>query len=367
MRLSVCMIVKNEEGVLDRCLSAASQIADELIIVDTGSEDGTKEIAGRYTSLIYDYPWHDSFCDARNYSFEKAGGDYLMWLDADDVIDDENIDRILRLKEAAFEDADVVFTIHRNYSETGLTSYWFRDRFFRKSLHPIWTSDVHEAIQIDKSWRVIEREDITILHKKEYFPDDGRNLRIFDRILRENKEFGDHDKVNLCGELVCDERYEEACGLYREIRQELSGTDLINALHYVEPAFLALERYEELYALIGEAEQRIPPIAKDRFTKGVCRRYLGDLAGAAELFIEAAGIPDDPRTQGIIETGYNDYYPFIRLAFIAYHMGNTEEALRNLAAAGEKYPNAPEWRLVREKMLMETPPADPCRKSRIAH
>ena len=367
MRLSVCMIVKNEEGVLERCLSAASRFADELIIVDTGSEDGTKEIAGRYTSLIYDYPWHDSFCDARNVSFEKASGDYLMWLDADDVIDDENIDRILRLKEAAFEDADVVFTIHRNYSETGLTSYWFRDRFFRKSLHPIWTSDVHEAIQIDASWKVIEREDITILHKKEYTHDDGRNMRIYDRIIRENEELDAHEKGSLCGELAFDGRYEEACALYREIQQDLSGTDLINALHSVEPAFLELERYEELYALIEEAEQRIPPIAKDRFIKGVCRRYLGDLAGAAELFREAADIPDDPLTQGIIETGYNDYYPFIRLAFIAYQMGNTEEALRNLAAAGENYPNAPEWRIVREKMLMETPPADSCRKSRISH
>ena len=367
MRLSVCMIVKNAEDVLDRCLSAASRFADELIIVDTGSEDGTKKIASRYTSLLYDYTWHDSFCDARNDSFERANGDYLMWLDADDVIDDENVERILRLKEAAFEDADVVFTIHRNYSETGLTSYWFRDRIFRKSLHPIWTSDVHEAIPIEKSWKVIKREDITILHKKEYILDAGRNMRIFDRILRENRELDAHEKVTLCGELVHDERYEEACGLYREIQRDLSGTDLINALHSAEPAFLALERYEELYALIKEAEQRSPPIAKDRFVKGVCRRYLGDLAGAAELFREAMDIPDDPLTQGIIETGYNDYYPFIRLAFIAYKMGNTEEALRNLAVAGEKYPNAPEWRLVRAKMLMETPPADPCRKSRISH
>ena len=367
MRLSVCMIVKNEESVLDRCLSAASRLADELIIVDTGSEDGTKEIARRYTSLIYDYPWHDSFCDARNFSFEKASGDYLMWLDADDVIDDENIDRILHLKASAFEDADVIFTIYRNYSETGLTNYWLRDRIFRRDHQPIWKYDVHEAIPIDSSWKIVFREDITILHKKEYVLDPGRNTRIIERNIRENRELEAHEKVNLCGELVSDKRYEDACALYREIRQELIGIDLINALRWTAHAFLTLERYEELYDLIEEAEQRLPPIAKNVFIKGVCRRYLGDLTGAAELFKAATGIPDDPLTQWTVETGYNDYYPFIRLAFIAYKMGDTEEALRNLAVAGKNYPNAPEWQVVREKILMELSPADSCRGSRISH
>lgn len=366
MRLSICMIVKNEESVLDRCLSGASRFADELIIVDTGSKDGTKEIARRYTSLVYDYPWHDSFCDARNFSFEKASGDYLMWLDADDVIDDENADRILKLKEASFEGADAVSTICRNYSETGLTTYWFRRRIFRKSLHPIWKYDVHEAIPAAPSWRNIFREDITILHKKGPPTDTSRNLRIYERINRDKCELDAREKCHLCGEYAVNGQFEKACALYRAVRHELTGTYLIEALHWAEPAFLKLERYEELYALIEEAEQRMPPIAKDRFFKGVCKRYLGDSKGAAELFREAVAIPDDPYTQSTVETGYNDYYPYLRLAFIACKTGDTEEALRDLAAAGQNYPLAPEWQLIRKKILMETAPADPCHESRIS-
>ena len=366
MRLSVCMIVKNEEEVLGRCLSAASRFADELILVDTGSEDGTKEIARQYTSLLYDYPWHDSFCDARNFSFEKADGEYLMWLDADDVIDEENVDRILRLKEASFEDADAVAMLYRNYSETGLTSYWFRCRIFRASLHPLWKHDIHETIPIDPSWRVIFREDISVLHKKGSARDIGRNLRIFERIIREKHELDAREKSHLCGEYAANGQLEEACALYRAERHTLTGAYLIDALHGAEYAFLQLERYEELYALIEEAEQRMPPIAKDKFVKGVCRRYLGDLEGAAALFREAIAIPDDPYTLSIVETGYNDYYPFLRLAFIALKRGDTEEALRDLDMAGEKYPLAPEWQLIRKKILLETAPAEPCREAQIS-
>ena len=84
--ISLCMIVKNEEKVLGRCLVSAKDIADEIIIVDTGSTDRTKEIARRYGAKIFDQKWQDDFSLARNFSFSKATMDYCMWLDADDVI-----------------------------------------------------------------------------------------------------------------------------------------------------------------------------------------------------------------------------------------------------------------------------------------
>lgn len=64
--VSLCMIVKNEEKVLGRCLDSAKEIADEIIIVDTGSTDRTKEIAAEYTEKIYDFEWNDDFSAARN-------------------------------------------------------------------------------------------------------------------------------------------------------------------------------------------------------------------------------------------------------------------------------------------------------------
>lgn len=84
--ISLCMIVKNEEDNLDRCLKSAQGIADEVIIVDTGSTDSTVEIAKKYTSNIYFFEWINDFAAARNYSISKASGDWILVLDADDEV-----------------------------------------------------------------------------------------------------------------------------------------------------------------------------------------------------------------------------------------------------------------------------------------
>ena len=98
--LSVCMIVKNEEKILDDCLKQVIRFSDELIIVDTGSKDATKEIAARYTDKVYDFAWTGDFSEARNRSFSYASKDYAMWVDADHIIDDEAVEKLIELKKS---------------------------------------------------------------------------------------------------------------------------------------------------------------------------------------------------------------------------------------------------------------------------
>ena len=99
IEISLCMIVRNEEDVLGRCLQCARSFADEIIVVDTGSTDGTKAVAENFTQKVFDFPWTDDFAAARNYSFSKATRDYIMWLDADDVLRTEDQEKILQLKK----------------------------------------------------------------------------------------------------------------------------------------------------------------------------------------------------------------------------------------------------------------------------
>ena len=84
--LSVCMIVKNEEKFLESCLRSVQGLADEIIIVDTGSTDRTKEIALQFTSTVYDFTWCDDFAVARNESLKYATGDWILVLDADEEL-----------------------------------------------------------------------------------------------------------------------------------------------------------------------------------------------------------------------------------------------------------------------------------------
>ena len=110
--ISLCMIVKNEEEVLERCLNSLKGLMDEIIIVDTGSTDSTKEIAARYTDKIYDFSWCDDFAAVRNFSFSKATQEYIYAPDADEVLDDTNRRRFMMLKAALLQANSTRCKIH---------------------------------------------------------------------------------------------------------------------------------------------------------------------------------------------------------------------------------------------------------------
>ena len=84
--VSLCMIVKNEEDTLPRCLKSVQGLVDEIIVVDTGSQDATVQRAQDLGAQVYAFPWVEDFAKARNFSFSKATQQYCLWLDADDVL-----------------------------------------------------------------------------------------------------------------------------------------------------------------------------------------------------------------------------------------------------------------------------------------
>ena len=84
--LSLCMIVKNEEKHLAKCLASVRPVVDEMIVVDTGSTDRTVDIAKAFGAQVYNFEWTNNFAEARNYSLSKASGDWILVLDADEVI-----------------------------------------------------------------------------------------------------------------------------------------------------------------------------------------------------------------------------------------------------------------------------------------
>lgn len=97
MPISLCIIAKNEENFLKKCLSSVKKIADEIMIIDTGSRDKTKEIAKKFNAKIYDFRWNDDFSAARNFSLKKAAKDWILVLDADETISKKDLKKIKTL------------------------------------------------------------------------------------------------------------------------------------------------------------------------------------------------------------------------------------------------------------------------------
>jgi glycosyltransferase involved in cell wall biosynthesis len=118
-RLSLCMIVKDEEDMLPRCLEAIAPVVDEMIIVDTGSTDATVEIARSFGATVIERGWTGDFSEARNVSLDAATGDWFMYLDADEVLVAEDVDKLRELLSQPWYEAfffnETNFTGHEEH------------------------------------------------------------------------------------------------------------------------------------------------------------------------------------------------------------------------------------------------------------
>ena len=183
--ISLCMIVKNEEPVLARCLDSVASMMDEIIIVDTGSTDRTKEIAAQYTNRIYDFTWCDDFSAARNYAFSLATMDYIYCPDADEYLDLENQRRFLRLKGALLPEIEIVqmnYITPPDFNTVQNCKKEPRPKLFKRLRTFSWVDPVHETIRIDP---VIYDSDIDILHHP-HTMHAKRDFAMFEKAFREN-------------------------------------------------------------------------------------------------------------------------------------------------------------------------------------
>jgi glycosyltransferase involved in cell wall biosynthesis len=138
MRVSACMIVKNEEAMLDGCLKSIVGL-DEIIILDTGSTDRTIPIARKYTSRVFqDYEWRDHFAEARNHALAKCIGDWIFSIDADEQLEPGGVEKIRRVIGPGKQVVNVVMT-------SGDNRFNF-PRLFRKSPGIQWEGAIHECL-----------------------------------------------------------------------------------------------------------------------------------------------------------------------------------------------------------------------------
>lgn len=246
--LSVCMIVKNEEAVIARCLECLKDIADEIIIVDTGSTDSTEDIAKTFTDKLYHFTWIDDFAAARNFSFSKATKDYVMWLDADDVINEQNRQALLELKANLDPSVDVVMMKYDvAFDENNQPTFsFYRERIFKRTKNFQWLGEIHEVIS--PSGHIIHKE-IAISHKKEIVNDPKRNLRIFEKIRKSGKTLEPRQEFYYARELYYNGEYEEAIKMFQQFLNDKKG--------WIENNISACQNLYSCYRAIGNDEDAL--------------------------------------------------------------------------------------------------------------
>jgi glycosyltransferase involved in cell wall biosynthesis len=166
--ITLCMIVKDEAQSLERCLKSVKGVVQETIIVDTGSTDQSKEICAKYGAKLYSYEWKNSFADARNYGVSLATSDWIMWLDADEELDQH--EKLLIRDFLAKTNSNIVSLPVLNYYGTLATLndknvfMLYQPRLFRNHLGIKFQNRIHEELTVPAEKRTNEKLTVSIHH-----------------------------------------------------------------------------------------------------------------------------------------------------------------------------------------------------------
>ncbi len=337
--ISLCMIVRDEEDVLARCLDSVREAVDEIIIVDTGSQDLTKEIAGRYTDKIYDFKWCDDFSAARNYAFSKGGMDYLMWLDADDILPEPSLRALMDLKERLEPQVSVVMMpYHVSFDERGRPCFVYeRERLIKNNAGFCWKGVVHEAIT---PMGTILHSDVVIEHRKLKQGDPDRNLRIYEKQLASGTEMGPRESFYYARELFYHGRYKEAID---EFTYFLTLPDSwlenrLDACRMIAACYDVTDRPDAaLKALLASLSEDEP---RAEICCDIGRHFMErkEYRTAAFWYETAASRKASIQNGAFVNRDCYDYIPYMQLCVCYYWLGDIQQAKKNHRLAAETKP-----------------------------
>lgn len=337
--VSLCMIVKNEEKVLARCLDSIQDAVNEIIIVDTGSEDNTKNIALKYTDKVYDFEWVDDFSAARNFAFSKATMEFSMWLDADDVLSKEDKEKFLKLKENIPDSVDVVMMRYDTaFDEEGKPIFsYYRERLVRTNKGYKWKGRVHEAIEHGGKELY---SDVAIKHKSIKSSYSNRNLKIYEKQIADGKMLSPRDTFYYGRELYYHKYYDKAITVLNGFIESQQGWIENNIEACKILSYCYIEK-NMLYAAINSLTKSFcydMPRAEICCDIGNVFVKMQDYKTAIFWYTLALTRKDDLKSGAFVSKDSSGYIPCIQLCVCYDRIGNIEKAAEYNQLAGQYRP-----------------------------
>ena len=318
--VSLCMIVKNERDTLARCLNSVCAAVDEIIIVDTGSVDNTKAIASKFTENIFDFAWVDDFSAARNFSFSKATCDYILWLDADDVLPAGEAQKLTELSLSLKNIPDVVMMKYQTaFDENDCVMWCYRERLLKRSRGFQWHGAVHEVITPEGQ---ILYSDVTVQHRRTPRPPSDRNLHIYQAILEKGCELSARDNYYYARELFEWGRFDESAEILETFLDRIDG--------WSEDKLSACLMLSDCYAKKGDRKRQLSSLyrslAYDEPRAGLCcalgKWYLGEGYTKAAAFWFRSALACPPPQSGFVWEEDREFLPCIWLCVCYDRLGD---------------------------------------------
>ncbi|MCL2446571.1 MAG: glycosyltransferase [Oscillospiraceae bacterium] len=342
--ISLCMIVKNEEEVLERCLNSAQGMWDELIIVDTGSSDRTKEIAAQFTQHVHDFEWIDHFSAARNFAFSKGTCDYLMWLDADDIILPDDHEAFLQLKATLDPSVDTVMMKYNiAFDEQGNPTFsYYRERIMRRCPLAKWEGAIHEVIT---PFGKIMHSPIAVTHRRKAKADSDRNLRLFESLIARGETLSPRETFYYARELYYHARYDDAVREFTQFLHDGRGwlENNIEACRVLAQCLTALGKADKARLALLRSFEYDSPRAEVCCELGYYHFAKSEYEPAIQWYKIALQCPrNDASGAFVLEECYG-YVPHLQLCVCYDRLGQHDIAVEHNEQAGKLRPQSPAY------------------------
>lgn len=353
LRLSLCMIVRDEEQMLPRCLEAVRDAVDEIVVVDTGSRDRTVEIARSFGARVLRREWTGSFAEARNASFDAAGGDWLMYLDADEVLAREDAGLLRSLTGRVWREAFYVSeTSHTGAAGDGTAVTHDALRIFRNRPEYRFEGRLHEQIAHSLPTHLPERFEATAV-RVEHFGylaavreargKTARNIELL-RLQQAEEPPTAFLHYNLGSELAA---AGDAPAALAELERawtllapqaDLTANEFAPALicRLVE-TLRACDRPADALARAREGLARFPGLTDLVLEQAIASAALGDREGAIELFERCLRMGDAPGRYAAT-VGCGSYLAMVQLAALRRDRGELAQAIELLERCLREHP-----------------------------
>lgn len=354
--VSACLIVKNAAASLPRCLESIADLVRELIVVDTGSSDATLARAEAFGGRCYHFPWVDDFAAARNESIRQAAGRWILWLDADEYLDEPNRQKLQALfANQPDEDAAYLMT-GRSLLANGSPLDCLNTRLFRNHPEIRWRYRVHEQITpaILRLGHPLRSTDVVIHHAG--FEDARvhrqkleRNTRLLELDLREHPD--DPFVLFNLGTAFADlGRLDEALPRLRQSVALSSGEDATRRVASLAllQCHRRLGQHNEAWAVCLEGWHRNPDDVAFWFWQGQLLLDRGDLSGAEQCLVELVRKGPAPAV-ATVDAALRDYVAPHTLGLIYQAQGRAVEAEKQWRAVVSEHPfYKPSWEMLAE-------------------
>jgi len=328
--ITLCMIVKNEERYLARCIASVKPVVHEIIVVDTGSEDKTIDIATAFGARVYDFPWNGNFSDARNFAIDKAKGSWILVMDADEVLGMRDHDPIRQAVRSSMGRNEAWSVVTRNYTDKVHAEGWtandgtyqaeeasdgwhpsWKVRLFPNHAHVRFRGEVHELVEpsLREAGYEIRQAPFVVHHYGGLEKCQGdvsvKQKRYFEIGMKKLANKPDDiaaltELAVLAGEL---KQYEDALSLWKRVLALDPGS--VEALFNSSYALIGLKRYPEALVSARKVLDLSPSHKEAAFNYATCELYAGDPARAISLVAPiSASHPDYPPLYAVLTALY---------------------------------------------------------------